>query len=126
MSSRIVARARQILGIVAETGGRLSPIRAIAGGESGFLRCAFLDAGGDLDPHQSVGIMRGYPLTLDQHQQLRPILMSRETAGNGACRLRDRLFTAPTHSRVGAADVNRIRQELVRPNSPARIEAFAT
>lgn len=118
--------AREVLGILPQTGARLVPIRPIAGGESGFLRLAFLDTIGDAAPHESVGVMRGYPLTLDQHEQLRPLLLSGERAGSGARRLRDRLFTAPTHSRVSAADLRRLRQWLARSESSARIEAFAT
>ena len=119
-------RASEICRILAETRGRLTAARPVGDGGSGFLRCAFLDAVGDMVPHQPSGITRGYPLTLDQHEQLRPILLAGEAAGSGSSRLRDRLFTAPTHSRVGAADVTRIRQHLVRPASPAQIEAFAT
>jgi perosamine synthetase len=118
--------AGEILGILPRTGGRLVPIRALAGGESGFLRLAFLDTFGDTTPHQSIGVMRGYPLTLDQHEQLKPLLLSGERAGSGARRLRDRLFTAPTHSRVGAADLNRFRIWLAQRASPAHVEAFAT
>jgi perosamine synthetase len=120
------ACAREILGILPEAGGRLVPIRAIAGGESGFLRLAFLDNTGDAAPHESVGVMRGYPLTLDQHEQLQPLLLSGERAGSGAHRLRDRLFTAPTHSRVGSADIRRFRRWLARTDSSAHIEVFAT
>jgi perosamine synthetase len=120
------ACAKEILGILPQTGGRLAPIRAVAGGESGFLRLAFVDTVGDATPHDSVGVMRGYPLTLDEHEQLQPLLLSGERAGSGARRLRDRLFTAPTHSRVAAADLRRFRQWLARSDSSARIEAFAT
>jgi hypothetical protein len=120
------ACAREILGILPEAGGRLVPIRAIAGGESGFLRLAFLDNTGDAAPHESVGVMRGYPLTLDQHEQLQPFLLSGERAGSGARHLRDQLFTAPTHSRVGSADIRRFRRWLARTDSSAHIEVFAT
>ena len=120
------ARAREILGILPQTAGRLVPIRPLAGGESGYLRLAFLDTVGDATPHQSIGVMRGYPLALDQHEQLKPILLSGERAGSGARRLRDRLFTAPTHSRIHAADMNRFRRWLTRADSAAPMEAFAT
>jgi dTDP-4-amino-4,6-dideoxygalactose transaminase len=120
------ACAREILGILPRTGGRLVPIRTLASGESGYLRLAFIDTVGDTMSNQSIGVMRGYPLTLDQHEQLQPLLLSGERAGSGARRLRDRLFTAPTHSRVGAADLDRFRRWLAQRASAAHIEAFAT
>jgi hypothetical protein len=70
--------------------------------------------------------MRGYPLTLDQHEQLAPILAAGERAGRGAQQLRDRLFTAPTHSRVTARDVVRFERWLVGSHSPMRLYAVAT
>lgn len=112
--------------ILRQAGGRLAPIRCVSGGDAGFLRLAFLDTIGDTRPNESVGVMRGYPLTLDQHAQLRPILAAGESAGRGAQRLRDRLFTAPTHSRVSAADVGRFRVWLTNVQSAVRVEAFAT
>lgn len=120
------ARAGDLMDVLAQTRGRAVPIRPIAGGESGFLRFAFVDGDGDLAPRQSLGVVRGYPLTLDQHVQLRPLLEPGELAGNGACRLRDRLFTAPTHSRVSVADVGRIRRSLAPSRSRPNVEAFAT
>ena len=119
-------RASELLAILRKTGGRLIPIHSVPGGEPGFLRLPFIDAIGITAPNASVGAMRGYPLTLDQHDQLRPILADGERAGPGAQRLRDRLFTAPTHSRVSAADVRRFQQWVARPDSPVRLEALAT
>jgi hypothetical protein len=98
----------------------------VLGGEPGFLRLPFLDAIGDAAPNASIGAMRGYPLTLDQHDQLRPILAAGERAGSGAQRLRDRLFTAPTHSRVSNADVRRFQQWVERLDSPVRLGVLAT
>lgn len=125
VSHRLV-RAKELLAILQQTGGRLVPVRPVPGGEAGFLRLALLDTIGDAVPNESIGVMRGYPLTLDQHVQLRPILADRESAGRGAQRLRDRLFTAPTHSRVSAADVGRFQRWLARLDSSLRLEAFAT
>jgi hypothetical protein len=119
-------RAKELLAILRQTSDTLVPVRSIPRGEPGFLRLAFLDTNGDTVPNESVGVMRGYPLTLDQHEQLRPILAAGESAGRGAQRLRDRLFTAPTHSRVSAADIGRFQQWLARSHSSVRYEAFAT
>jgi perosamine synthetase len=120
------SRAREIIGMLCQTSGRLVPVHAVPGGEPGFLRLAFLDTIGDTAPNASVGVMRGYPLTLDQHEQLRPILAAGERAGRGAQRLRDHMFTAPTHSRVTAADVGRFQKWLARFDSSPTLEAFAT
>jgi perosamine synthetase len=121
-----LARARELLAILHQSSGRLVPVRPVQGGEAGFLRLALLDTIGDTAPNESIGVMRGYPLTLDQHVELRPILAAGESAGRGAQRLRDRLFTAPTHSRVSAVDVGRFQQWLARSDSSVRVEAFAT
>lgn len=120
------ARAHELLGIIRQAGGRLVPIRSIAGGEPGFLRLAFLNTLGKAAPNESLGVVRGYPLTLDQHEQLRPILASGEQVGSGARQLRDRLLTAPTHSRVSVADVDRFRRWLARSDSSVRFEVLAT
>jgi perosamine synthetase len=119
-------RAGDLLAVIRKSGGRLTPIHSVPDGEPGFLRLPFLDAIGDMAPNASVGAMRGYPLTLDQHDQLRPILADGERAGPGAQRLRDRLFTAPTHSRVTTADIRRFQQWVARLDSPVRLEALAT
>ena len=96
---------------------RMSPVRPIAGGESGYLRLALLDTKGDAVPLPSVGAVRGYPLTLEQHPQLRTQLAPGERAGNGALHLRDRLFTAPTHSRVNAKDLSMLGEWATAANS---------
>lgn len=123
--SHRLARAKELLAMLHHTSGGLVPVRPVPGGEAGFLRLAVLDAIGDMVPNESIGVLRGYPLTLDQHLQLRPLLEAGESAGKGAQRLRDRLFTAPTHSRVGAADVGRFRKWLARSDSSPRAAAFA-
>jgi dTDP-4-amino-4,6-dideoxygalactose transaminase len=80
-------------------------VRPIAGGESGFLRFALIDQSGNRVPRTDLGALRGYPMTLDQHQQLKPLLHHGERAGKGSQLLRDALFTVPTHSHVGASDM---------------------
>jgi len=90
----------------------VTPVRSISGGESGFLRLALLDSIGTRIPDASLGALRGYPMTLDQHPQLWPVLLSGERAGNGSRFLRDRLFTVPTHARVTRADLARLAKWL--------------
>jgi hypothetical protein len=84
---------------------RLNPVRPVGGGASGYLRLALADATGHLATRPSLGAIRGYPLTLEQHQQLRPMLAEGERAGMGSILLRDRLFTLPTHSRLASSDL---------------------
>jgi len=105
------ARARELLSRMRETSA-VVPARSIAGGESGFLRLALLDENGGGVPNPDLGALRGYPMTLEQHTQLRPLLLSGERAGNGSQFLRDRLFTVPTHSGVSRSDLVRLSEWL--------------
>ncbi len=89
--------------------GRINAIRPVTGGGSGYLRLALVDATGDLSACPPLGVRRGYPLTLEQHEQLQPMLVHGEMAGVGSILLRDRLFTLPTHSRVASRDLARLR-----------------
>lgn len=111
LQERIVSerrhRALVLLAAMKETRD-VTPVRPISGGESGFLRLALLDSVGSRIPDASLGALRGYPMTLDQHPQLWPVLLSGERAGNGSRLLRDRLFTVPTHARVTRADLSRL------------------
>ena len=101
------ARAKRLLAAV-NGSGKLRPIGWLPEGEPGFLRLAVVDYGGGLMADEGVGAVRGYPMTLDQHVQLRPLLTRGEKAGAGSALLRDRLFTLPTHSRVGTRDEKRL------------------
>jgi hypothetical protein len=93
------ARARDILSRMHVT-PNVTPIRPIAGAEPGFLRLAFLDSDGTRLSRADLGALRSYPMTLDEHPQLRALLLPGERAGKGSQFLRDRLFTVPTHSHV--------------------------
>jgi perosamine synthetase len=106
------ARANDLLSRI-NGSGRIVPIRSVAGGGSGFLRFAVTDRSGRLVANAPLGVVRGYPLTLEQHEQLQPMLATGEKAGKGSVLLRDRLFTMPTHSRVGFRDEARLQAWLV-------------
>ena len=106
------ARANDLLSRI-NGSGRIGPIRPVAGGGSGFLRFALTDLTGRLAESAPLGVLRGYPLTLEQHEQLQPMLATGEKAGKGSVLLRDRLFTLPTHSRVGFRDQARLQDWLV-------------
>jgi hypothetical protein len=104
---------------------RLRPVRSVAGGESGYLRLACLDEIGDVTPRPWLGALRGYPLTVEQHEQLRPNLVPGERAGKGSAFLRDRLFTIPTHSRVGRADLARLADWVGAGSRPTAQVSFS-
>lgn len=108
-------RAKQLLDGITDA-HCVSAVRPISGGESGFLRLALIDNLGNRLPRTSIGALRGYPMTLEQHSQLQPFLMPGERAGKGAEYLRDRLFTLPTHSRVTQSDLNRVAEWLGYPS----------
>jgi perosamine synthetase len=110
---------RQLAGRRARAGELLSrlrdardvaAVRPVTGGASGFLRFALIDRRGTLLPRADLGAVRGYPLTLEQHSQLRPLILPGESAGTGARLLRDRLFTLPTHYRVDERDLTRLAE----------------
>jgi hypothetical protein len=88
------------------------PVHPIGEGDSGFLRLALLDGTGKKSPNVTIGALRGYPMTLEQHPQLQSMLLPGERAGKGSETLRDRLFTLPTHSRVNHSDLNRLEAWL--------------
>lgn len=102
------ARANSLLSRI-NGSGRLNPVRPVSGGGSGYLRLALADGTGHLAACPPLGVLRGYPLTLEQHEQLRPMLAHGEKAGIGSNLLRDRLFTLPTHSRVASSDLASLR-----------------
>jgi hypothetical protein len=105
------ARAKDLLSRITASHA-MEPVHPIVGGESGFLRLALLDTGGHRLPRATIGALRGYPMTLEQHPQLWPMLVPGERAGKGSEILRDRLFTLPTHSRVNRSDLTRLEKWL--------------
>lgn len=118
------ARARNLLSHISGLSD-VVPVRPIAGGESGFLRFALLDAAGDREPRPELGALRGYPMTMDQHPQLAGVLLTGERAGRGSEFLRDRLFTVPTHSRIDQSDIVRLGEWLHRSSSTSHALAPA-
>jgi hypothetical protein len=129
--SELTGRRKRAAELLTRLNGTRSmlPVRPIVGGESGFLRAAFIDTVGDRLPAKTLGAVRGYPLTLEQHPELKSILIAGERAGKGAILLRDRLFTLPTHSRVRDADLSRLAEWLTAApsvSSPATASALAT
>lgn len=105
------SRAGDLLSLISESHS-VAPVRPVLGGDSGYLRLALLDTEGRKSPRATIGALRGYPLTLEQHVPLQPILRQGERAGTGSRMLRDTLFTLPTHSRVNRSDLTRLAQWL--------------
>jgi perosamine synthetase len=101
------AHAKDLISLARGSSG-MTAVRSVAGGESGFLRLALIDKTGMRMPETDLGVLRGYPMTLDEHTQLQPLLRSGERAGKGSQFLRDRLFTLPTHSSIRDLDFTRI------------------
>jgi hypothetical protein len=114
----LLSRVREIPGVVA--------VRPISRGESGYLRFALIDKVGTRTPRADLGALRGYPMTLDEHPQLHPLLLSGERAGKGSRLLRDNLFTAPTHSHVGRSDLASLTEWLSTGELESRVLAAAT
>jgi perosamine synthetase len=104
-------RARDLLSVLHSVRD-IVPVRPIAGGESGYLRLAVLDSSGSRRARPELGVLRGYPMTLDQHSQLQPFLHPNEVAGVGSRQLRDRLFTIPTHARLARSFSARVMDWL--------------
>jgi hypothetical protein len=118
------ARAKVLLARV-HGASDMTSVRPVVGGESGFLRLAFIDKAGTRTPRIDLGALRGYPMTLDQHPQLWPLLLSGERAGSGSHLLRDRVFTVPTHSHIGDSDLERLTDwlETSEMESPMLVSA---
>ena len=115
-------RANQLLALVSDAPSLLA-VRAVDGGRAGYLRLALIDCIGDRLPRTELGAVRGYPLTLDEHRELQPVLLKAEKSGRGSERLRDRLFTVPTHSRMNNTDIDRLKNWFVQPLARAAVLA---
>jgi perosamine synthetase len=105
------ARASDLLTRITGSNGIVA-VRPVPGGESGYLRLALLDTGGHCVPRATIGALRGYPMTLEQHPQLQSLLHHGERAGKGSEILRDTLFTLPTHPHVNGSDLTRLEKWL--------------
>lgn len=99
----------------------LAPARPIAGGECGYLRLAVADRDGRLRAQAQLGIAPGYPRTLVEQHELRPLLLPDETEHPGAAELRRTLITLPTHRFVTPGDVRRIGERACASGAPAAV-----
>ena len=97
----------------------LRVVTPIAGGSSGYLRLPVIDSAGRADDTR-LGILRGYPRTLIEQEELRPCLCDGESGPPGASLLGTSLFTLPTHRLVSERDVEGIRAWARQPGTGYR------
>ena len=107
-------RRERAAALIAANGrtGRFQPIRVIAGANPGYLRLPLIEPKGSSSPEPRLGVLRGYPTTLDEHPETRRVLVDRSRPLPGARALRDRLITLPTHSRVAPRDLAMLTEWL--------------
>jgi len=91
---------------------RFRAIRSTPDASPGYLRLAILQTDGPRRAEPRLGVMGGYPITLDEHPETQKLLVTDQPPIPGARVLRDRLITLPTHSRVSAGDVARLAEWL--------------
>jgi hypothetical protein len=96
---------------------RLASTATPAASEPSFLRYAVRDLGGARAPNASLGVLRPYPRTLAEQEELRPQIVSGEPPIPGATELRRTLFTLPTHRFVRDSDRDAIAAWLRAPRN---------
>jgi perosamine synthetase len=97
---------------VARNAARLAPVEPLRGSDGGYLRYAVRDAGGARTAADALGIVRPYPRTLAEQEELQAVLLADEPSTPGASELRRSLFVLPTHRLVSESDVRRISRWL--------------
>lgn len=107
-------RTAALLAVAAAEGSDIEAIRVVEGGTSGYLRFPVLDAGARVE-RVDLGVLRGYPRTLHEQEELRPCLVEGEPPTPGALELRRALFTLPTHRMVRRSDLERLVEWLRVP-----------
>lgn len=90
--------------------GPLGMVSEIPGGRSGMLRLPLRITTNA--PPRRLGIVPGYPRTLFEQPELRPLLYPEETEHPGARTLRALLHTVPVHDFVTPADLDAIKTWL--------------
>ncbi|HWH52797.1 MAG TPA: DegT/DnrJ/EryC1/StrS family aminotransferase [Gemmatimonadaceae bacterium] len=98
----------------------LTPIAAVATGESGYLRLAVRDVLARYEPDARLGIVRPYPRTLAEQPELKPALLGGEPATPGAAEARRTVMTLPTHRFLTRKDVASIIAWSRRRSTPER------
>jgi hypothetical protein len=106
-AARRRARAAALLAGVPPAVGRIT---TLSGGESGMLRLPVLLT--TPAPPARLGVVPGYPRTLAEQAELRPLLRDGEGEHPGARTLRRLLHTVPVHDFVTARDLERLTMWL--------------
>ena len=110
-------RIAERLSVLVARAPAIRPVRAVEGGNPGYLRFPVVDAQ-NRPAAPSLGVLRPYPGTLCDQGPLRPLLHPGEAAGPGALELGAHLFTLPTHSLVSATDLDRLERWLLAQSTP--------
>lgn len=122
---RLRVRKATVLRALADDAEQLSAIQPIEGAEPGYLRFAVTDHSGARVPAHRLGIMRGYPQTLNEQPELAPQVLGGEPPTPGAQELRKSLFTLPTHAFVQGADLIALQRWMCSPagDTPRSVDA---
>lgn len=108
--------AEMLLAAVQEGEG-LEAIHPIRGGSPGYLRFPVRDLHRRAEVPR-LGILRGYPRTLTEQEELRHCLVPNDVVPAGAAELKRSLFTLPVHSLVTRRDVHQLTTWLRSPTAP--------
>jgi perosamine synthetase len=98
------ANARALEVAISAASG-VTAVQPIALSQSGYLRFAVRDVGGERMARASLGIVRPYPGTLAEYPEIRPALVAGEPTMRGAGELARSLLTLPSHRFVSRSDV---------------------
>jgi dTDP-4-amino-4,6-dideoxygalactose transaminase len=109
-------RNAEMLMAAVESADGLGPIHPVSGGTPGYLRFPVRDLRQRAEVRR-LGILRGYPRTLTEQEELRPCLMHNETAPAGAAELKRSLFTLPVHSLITRRDMQQLTAWLRSPSA---------
>ena len=90
---------------------QVATVRAIEGGESGYLRFPVLMRG-EVRDDPTLGIVRGYPKPLSAEPESAECTVPSSEPLHGAHELADRLVTLPTHHMVTPDDIARMSHWL--------------
>ena len=100
-------RNAKVLMSAAEHAEGIEAIHPPPGGVPGYLRFPVRDRRERAEVRR-LGILRGYPRTLTEQDELRPWLLPNDHVAAGAAELKRSLFTLPVHSLVTRRDVHQL------------------
>ncbi len=89
----------------------VSEVRAVDGGESGYLRFPVL-LRNEVKDEPTLGIARGYPRPLSLEPEIQPCIVGSKEPLHGAYEVAERLVTLPTHHMVTLPDIASVSRWL--------------